>query len=105
MKRTPLRRHRPSPVPYAERAAVYDRDRVCFLFRMDPDHECRDQWGQPHAPDDTVKMTVDHVKDAPGWMPRKHDRAHMVQMCWAGNVAVPSKEVRAAEREYLRAVA
>lgn len=106
MKRTPIRRHRPAPVPYAERAAVYERDRICFLARIDSDHECRDQWGQPHAPDDWMKMTVDHVKPALMLGRRAPStRDAMVMMCWAGNVGVPSKAIRQAQREYLRAVA
>ena len=102
------RKHRPEPVPYLERAAVYLRDRVCFLYRMDPEHVCRDQWANPHAPDDLGKMTVDHVSKWPGGMKGKrpeHLRENMVQMCWAGNVGIPSKEVRQAERAYLASVA
>lgn len=108
MKRTPMRRHRPEPVPYAERAAVYIRDRICFLHRMDNEHICRDQWGNPHAPDDYARMTVDHVSPFPGGMKGKrpkHLRNHMVLMCWAGNVGVPSKAIRQAERAYLAEVA
>jgi hypothetical protein len=105
MKRTPLRRHRPSPVPFEERVAVYERDNHCFLLRVDRYHECRDQWGTPHAPDDWAKLTVDHVKPAIGWQKRVHDRRWMVPMCHSANVGVPSKEVRAAERAYLAEVA
>lgn len=104
MKRTPLRRHRPEPVPYSERAAVYARDGACFLYLMDLDHICRDQWGNPHGPRDLTRMTVDHVSPFPGGMKGQrpeHLRQYMVTMCWAGNVGVPSKEVRQAERSYL----
>jgi hypothetical protein len=102
MKRTPLRHHRPEPVPYSERAAVYARDKVCFLYRLDSDHICRDPWGNPHAPDDLVKLTLDHVKDSL-MLGRKapNDRLHLVAMCWRGNVDVPSKAIREAERSYL----
>lgn len=108
MKRTPLRHRRPESVPTIERAAVYVRDRVCFLYRLNPEHVCRDQWGNPHAPDDLGRMTVDHVSEFAGGMKGKRsvsDRGHMVQLCWAGNVAVPSKVVRQAQRAYLAEVA
>jgi hypothetical protein len=91
-------------VPFAERAAVYVRDKVCFLYRMDPDHQCRDQWSNPHAPGDLAKLTVDHVAPFQGGMKGKrapNTRDHMVAMCWAGNAGVPTKEVRQAERAYL----
>jgi hypothetical protein len=104
MKRTPLRHHRPEPVPYSERAAVYARDKVCFLYRLDSEHICRDPWGSPHGPRDLSKMTVDHVAPFPGGMRGKrpeHLRQFMVTMCWAGNVGAPSKDVRQAERAYL----
>lgn len=87
-------------------AAVLVRDRACFLSKMDAGHSCRDQWGNPHAPTDLAMLTLDHVKDAPRMGKRApSDLAHLVAMCWAGNVGVPSKAVREAERAYLARVA
>ena len=94
----------PTSIPTVERAAVIVRDRVCFLTRLGP-HECRDRWGTPHAPDDYARMTCDHVSRWVGGQKGKrpeHKACFMVLMCWASNVAVPSKDVRAAERSYLR---
>lgn len=86
-------------------ALVLLRDRMCFLFRMDSDHICRDKWGNPHSPYELGAMTVDHVKDAPRMGLRApSDAAHLVAMCHAGNVGAPSREVRQAEREYLAAI-
>ena len=107
LRRSVLRRKPPQTVPSVERAAVYVRDRVCFLYRMDNDHVCRDQWGNPHAPDDLLRMTVDHVSPYPGGQKGKrppHSREHMVLMCWSGNVGGPSRAVREAERAYLATV-
>lgn len=93
---------RKDAVTPGDRDEVLRRDRFCFLFRLDDSHECRDTWGTPHSPFDRSKLTLDHVKQrlmlgrrAPS------DPAHMVAMCGAGNVRVPSKDVRAAQREYL----
>jgi hypothetical protein len=90
---------------------VLDRDGRCFLLRLDLAHECRDRWGTPHSPYDKSRLTVDHVvmptERVPygsGGMKGKrppHDERHLVAMCWAGNVGVPSAEVRDAERAYL----
>lgn len=106
MRRTPLRR-RPNPdrVTVAVRAEVMVRDRHCFLWRMDRDHVCRDMWGNPHAPTDFGRLTVDHVHDVAGGAKGKRapsDPQHLVLMCHAGNVGVPSRDVRQAERAYLR---
>ena len=115
MRRTALRRHsplrsrpNPDPVTTEVRAAVMVRDRRCFLARLDAEHGCRDQWGNPHPADDFARLTLDHVHDQPGGMKGKRapsDLGHLVLMCYAGNVGVPSREVRQAERAYLREVA
>ena len=88
------------------RALVLLRDSKCFCFRLDPLHECRDKWGFPHSPYEFGALTVDHVHGGYGMMGRRapSDPAHLVAMCWQGNVGVPSKEVRQAERAYLASV-
>ncbi|MDE2105091.1 MAG: hypothetical protein KGL39_48075 [Patescibacteria group bacterium] len=87
---------------------VVERDKGCFLAALDHEHVCRNKWGEQHAPTDLLQLTVDHVHETPGGMKGKRapsDTAHLVAMCWAGNVGCPSREVRQAEREYLRKVA
>lgn len=97
---------RRDPVTPELREAVLRRDGVCFLSRLDSDHVCRDRWGQPHSPSETHLLTLDHVKDHLRMGVRApSDMDHLVAMCWAGNVGVPSKAVREAQRAYLAAVA
>jgi hypothetical protein len=81
---------------------VLHRDGGCFAAQMDPKHVCRDQWGITHLPDDDRVLTVDHVKPFL-MMGRKFsdEIEFMVAMCHAANVGVPSKALRAKEREYL----
>jgi hypothetical protein len=94
------------PVTSELREYVLRRDRMCFLFRLDPEHVCRDQWGVPHSPYLLAVLQLDHVKDAPRMGVRApSDARHLVAMCGSGNVGVPSKEVRQAERAYLAEVA
>lgn len=89
-------------VTAAVHAQVLARDGVCFLYRLDARHICRDRWGRSHGPGDRIRLTVDHVKDDPAMGKRApSDLAHLVAMCWAGNVGGPSKAIRQAEREYL----
>lgn len=98
-------RAKPDPVTGAVRWAVMRRDGQCVLSRLDPTHECRDRWGTPHPPTATRSLTVEHVKDELRMGQRApSDLGHLVAMCYAGNVGVPSKEQRAAIREYLRTV-
>jgi len=86
----------------AVHAAVLSRDGTCFLYRLDRDHVCKNQWGVVHPPDDHRWLTLDHVKDKARMGKRAaSDSAHLVAMCWAGNVGGPSKAVRQAERAYL----
>lgn len=93
------------PVTAAIRDEVLARDGMCFMFRMDPEHACRDRWGDPHSPYDKTYLTLDHVKDAPRMGRRApSDARHLVAMCWGANVGVPSKAVRELERVYLRTV-
>lgn len=113
MKRTPLRRSRPKPwfraeedkVTAAVRDAVFARDMACVLWVADHAHQCRDRFGVPHAPFDMKRMTAEHVKDSIGMGKRApSDMAHLVAMCAAGNVGVPSKVQREWIRDYLRKV-
>lgn len=113
-RKTPLRRtgpikRRARPVADRvrpnERSIVINRDRMCFLYRMDPGHRCTNAFTDAHSPFDLLALTVDHFWHAKGG--RKGDRApsdryHMVAMCHGGNVAAPSGEVRDAERSYIR---
>ena len=87
-------------------AAVLIRDKACLLSRIEPDHLCRDTWGNPHAAGDLAKLSVEHVHDGYGMMGKRapSDMAHLVALCAAANVGVPSKAQRAAFRAYLRAV-
>lgn len=87
------------------REFVLRRDRQCILFRMDEGHRCRDRFGNLHSAFNTDRLTLEHVKSELRMGRRApSDPAHLVAMCHAGNVGVPSKEQRAAIREYLRRV-
>jgi hypothetical protein len=44
------------------RAEVFARDKRCILNRLDPEHVCRDVWGQPHMPTALHLCTLEHVK-------------------------------------------
>ena len=87
------------------RRAVLQRDQCCILLRLDPDHRCRDRWGEYHDPRDLDKLTIEHVKTE-RMMGKKAptDLAHLVAMCAYANVAVPSRATRDAIRQYLREV-
>ena len=88
------------------REAVLLRDGRCLLSRIEPDHICRDRWGNPHPSTDLYRLTLEHVKDQPRMGRRApSDPQHMVALCWSANVGVPSKEQRAAFRAYLREAA
>jgi len=90
----------------ALRRFILVRDRRCVAAIRDPAHVCRDRWGQVHAPDDLDRLTIEHVKDQPRMGKRApDDPAHMVALCWASNVGVPSKALRQWMREYLAEVA
>ena len=87
------------------RHAVLRRDGCCILLRLDPDHRCRDRWGEYHDPRDLDKLTLEHVKLEP-MMGKKapDDMAHLVALCGYANVAVPSRAMRDGMRQYLREV-
>ena len=72
-------------------AYVLERDGMCFMKRIDPEHVCGGY------------MTVDHVNDGGGKMGKRapSDAKHLVALCLEANVRGPSREVRQAEREYL----
>ena len=87
------------------RAAVLGRDGACVLWKLNPSHICRDAWGQTHLASAVWLLSLEHVKDQPRMGLRApSDPAHMVAMCYGANLGVPSKEERAAIREYLRGV-
>lgn len=103
----PLRRKKKErePFPADLHAFVLNRDKECFLYKLDRDHVCRDRWGTPHAPNDLRYLTVDHVHlHAGGTKGRRADdrKENLVAMCHSGNVGAPSEKVREAERSYLR---
>ena len=87
----------------ALREFVFRRDRACLGWRFDPSHECRDQWGMPHRPDDRSKLTLGHVPMVHSITdPRRDDEAHCVAECWSTNAGVhPSAELREFERGWL----
>ena len=109
LRRTPLKRSRPKPWFRAEEDKVtaaqvrhtLERDRACVLWLMDSGHNCRDRFGNRHAPDALNRMTIEHVKEHSAMGIRGK---LLVTMCGAGNVGVPSKVQRDWIREYLRRV-
>jgi hypothetical protein len=93
------------PVTATVRWAVMRRDGACLLARVDGDHVCRDRWGNPHPATATLRLTVEHIKDELRMGKRaSSDLSHLVAMCHAGNVGVPSKAQREALRAYLAEV-
>ena len=94
------------PVTPAMREAILRRDGECLAHKLDPDHVCRDSWGNPHSPYDLNRLTLEHVHDGYGRMGlrAKSDARHLVALCGATNVGVPSKVMREAFRQYLRLV-
>ena len=89
-------------VPPKLRAAVMERDRRCVLYLLDPEHVCRDQWGQPHIASRTDLLTIEHVKRELRMAVRAENTlGTMVAMCWAGNMGPPTKLQRQAIRAYL----
>lgn len=99
------RKPRTDAVTPALRDFILDRDKVCVLARIDPDHMCRDQWGTPHNPADRSKLTLEHVKTELRMGVRApSDRWHLIALCAGANVGVPSKVERQAFRAYLAKV-
>lgn len=66
------------------RVAVLRRDRQCVAYLLDRLHtQCRDQWGQPHAPTDIDKLTLEHVKQDG----KRIDKPlHCIALCHGANV-------------------
>ena len=88
------------------RRAVLERDGECVLVKRDRFHVCRDQWNRWHAANDLDRLSLEHVKsELRAGVRAESDPEHLVAMCHAANVAVPSKDARAWMREYLREVA
>jgi hypothetical protein len=87
------------------RVEVLKRDGVCFLRTLYEDHVCFDKFDEQHASTDLDKLEVDHF-----WLDGAHmgdrapsDLAHLVAMChWANVIHKPTREERAAERDYSR---
>lgn len=92
------------PVSPELHAAVLARDGYCFMRRLDKEHICRDSFGNAHAASDRTLLTVDHVHLYGAQMGKRapSTERNLVAMCAASNVAGPSREVRQAQREYLR---
>ena len=89
----------------ALRDAVFARDRRCVLFNLDPDHVCRDRWGQPHMPGAVHLLTIENGKrELRMGVRAENSMGTMVAMCWAGNLGPPTKVQRAAIRAYLAEV-
>jgi len=89
------------------RRAVLERDGCCVLLKLDPSHFCRTVWGEYHDPRDLDKLTIEHVHVTGSMMGKRapDTLGTMVAMCGYANVAVPSRAVRDAIRDYLRGVA
>lgn len=86
----------------ALRTFVQRRDRSCLAWRFDPEHQCRDEFGTPHAPSDWWRLTLEHVPMVHSLTdPRRDDEAHTVAMCSAANVGGPSTELRTFCRGWL----
>lgn len=93
-KRQGLRsRAQKDPVSPLLRDMVLQRDGVCFLARLNPEHVCNG------------RLTVDHVPDESAMGRRAPSTAdHLVAICLAANIEGPSHEVREAQRVYLRSL-
>jgi hypothetical protein len=66
--------------------AILIRDGICVAALLDRGHVCRDEWGQPHAPTDLYRLTVEHVKDEPRMGKRApSDESHMMALCFGAN--------------------
>ncbi len=91
------------PFPPGLRDAVFARDQMCTLARLEPGHECRDQWGQPHDARDLERCTLEHVKSELRMGKRApNDLGHVVALCAAANLRPPTKVQRELFRAYLR---
>ena len=94
-----------NPFPPELREEILERDRRCFMTRLDPNHQCRDRWGNRHRSDDRRYLTMEHVKQhlAMGIM-KKHLPWLVVALCGYENNRPPSAQTRMAMRSYLAAL-
>ena len=91
------------PVTPEVRQEVMRRDGECVLKKRDLFHQCRDQWGDWHDSRDVNRLSLEHVKDElRAGVRAPSDPQHLVALCHAANVNVPSKGERQWMREYLR---
>ena len=113
MKRSPLvRKRRLYRVWHRDEAdkvtpelmeALWRRDKGCVLYQIEPGHECKDRWNNPHAYDRRDLITPEHFwedyavkgKRAPS------DLAHTVLLCASVNIGAPSKARREAFRDWV----
>ena len=105
-RHVPLRsRPKRDPVTAEVRDEVLWRDKGCLLARIEPEHVCRNRWGTVHSPTDLTELTLEHVKDALTMGKRApSDPAHLIALCYVGNLRPPTKAQRAAFRAYLSAL-
>lgn len=91
-----------NPFPDGLKDEVLDRDKVCFMYKLDRSHICRTRFGVMHGPGDRVRLTLDHVKMRIALSIRKvHKPWTLVAMCGYENNRPPTQETREAERAYL----
>ena len=97
---------RRDPVTPELHAAVLVRDRRCVRSKMEPEHGCRDRWGNPHAATALEYLTLDHVQSAYGRMGRRapSDMAHLVSLCWDAHLGGWATSHRPELRAYLAEV-
>jgi hypothetical protein len=99
----PLRAHpQRDPVSHQLHAEVIFRDKECVAAKLGFTHECRNAFGQLHPSTATGQLTVEHVKDDLAMGRRAPStRRTLVALCHSRNVAVPSRAMRTAFRDYL----
>ena len=102
------RRKRKDPVSPELHDEVLARDirfaGGCLAAFLDPDHECRSVFGEPHPPNRL--LTLDHVQDGYGRMGKRapSDRAHLVSLCYHAHLNGWATSHRPLLREYLARV-
>lgn len=81
---------------------IIRRDRTCIAARYDPEHDCRDRFGNRHLPNDAKRLTLDHVHDeATAGKRAKSDKYHLVAACGWANIEGWCSANRDIERMYL----
>lgn len=88
------------------RRQVLERDKGCVAALLGFRHECRDQYGVPHAPTDLERLSMEHVHEGYGLMGRRapDDLEHLVALCHRLNLQPPSKAMRLEFRLHLKRV-